>query len=235
MKGLKLRIRGRWAQFRKPETNNNPLTHDFITKTAVIGMIGAVLGIERPDMRLLIPILSQNLLYGVQVNGVVQKESWAFTMRNASRPNDPAEKAPRQMEFLREPDFTVALALQNDLSVDIFDRFAEAVSRSEACFTPVLGLHNCPAELEMLESGFFLPEQGAYRSTGFVLRTHRPSEDFNIFQFRLGFERIPTSQDDNWWNQPANYSDVIYPSNGAEIAVTGDFFRFTSGETWCLV
>ena len=46
MKGLQLNVEGNWAHFKKPETNNNPLTHDLITKTALIGMIGAVLGIE---------------------------------------------------------------------------------------------------------------------------------------------------------------------------------------------
>jgi CRISPR-associated protein Cas5h len=43
MKGFQLEISGNWGHFKKPETNNNPLSHDFITKTALIGMIGAVL------------------------------------------------------------------------------------------------------------------------------------------------------------------------------------------------
>ena len=47
MKGHQIIIKGNWAHFRKADTNNNPLTHDFITKTALIGLIGAVLGIER--------------------------------------------------------------------------------------------------------------------------------------------------------------------------------------------
>jgi CRISPR-associated protein Cas5 subtype I-B len=51
MKGFQLEISGNWGHFKKPETNNNPLSHDFITKTAFIGMIGAVLGIERQEMK----------------------------------------------------------------------------------------------------------------------------------------------------------------------------------------
>ena len=50
MKGFQFKIDGDWAHFKKPETNNNPLSHDLIPKTALIGMIGAVLGIEREKM-----------------------------------------------------------------------------------------------------------------------------------------------------------------------------------------
>lgn len=43
MKGFQFKIDGDWAHFKKPETNNNPLSHDLIPKTALIGMIGTVL------------------------------------------------------------------------------------------------------------------------------------------------------------------------------------------------
>ncbi len=232
MQGCKFRVQGHWAQFRKPETNNNPLTHDFITKTALIGLIGAVLGKQREEMRSLFPILSTDLLYGVQISGVVKKESWAFTMRNVNKQN---EKAPRQMEFLRDPNFVVVLALADVRSLDVFTRFVSALQNNEACYTPVLGLHNCPAELEWLTEGDFAAAQGEYRSKGFVLRSHKLSTEFDFRQFRLGFERIPSYQNDDWWNQPDGYRDVIYPTTDAEVAVIGDHYQFSTGEAWCLI
>ena len=86
MKGAILNIRGNWAHFKKPETNNNPLTHDFITKTALVGMMGAVLGIEREQMKSQFPLLTRGLLYGVQVVNPVKKISWGFTSRSAIHP-----------------------------------------------------------------------------------------------------------------------------------------------------
>src|SRR5215210_1026953 len=100
MKGALISIEGNWGHFKKPETNNNPLTHDFITKTALIGMIGAVLGIERPEMREVFPQLSEDLCYGVQIRGAVKKESWSFKLRYAA---NLFEKRPVQMEFLKNP------------------------------------------------------------------------------------------------------------------------------------
>lgn len=73
MKGFQFKIDGNWAHFKKPDTNNNPLSHDLIPKTALIGMIGAVLGIEREKMKSLFPQLSEDLLYGVELLKPVKK------------------------------------------------------------------------------------------------------------------------------------------------------------------
>ncbi|MDR3708831.1 MAG: CRISPR-associated protein Cas5 [Capsulimonadaceae bacterium] len=234
MNGIIIRVSGRWAQFRKPETNNTPLTHDFITKTAMIGLVGAVLGVERGPMRALFPQLCEDLLYGVLIRGVVKKQSWAFTLRNAHKPNDPAEKAPRQMEFIRDPDYYVALALRGERSSGVFQQFADAVQNCKACFTPVLGLHNCPAELEWLHTGEFLARQETYQTKGFALRTHTLVGKIEP-RLRVGFERIPTYQDDNWWNRPDGYREVVYPSAGTELQVSGEHFVFSTGEAWCLI
>jgi CRISPR-associated protein Cas5h len=235
MQGMILNVSGRWAQFRKPETNNNPLTHDFITKTAFVGLMGAVLGKERQEMRVLFPNLCEDLLYGVQIKGVVKKESWGFTLRRVDNQNDPMEKSPRQMEFLRNPDFTIVLALQNERSAETFTQFARSLRDGEACYTPVLGLHNCPAELAWMSENRFESEEGEYTTKGFVLRSHRFRPDANLSAFRVGFERVPTYQDNDWWNRPDGYREVAYPSNGMDITVNGDHYRSDIGEAWCLI
>lgn len=231
MQGAFLHIQGQWAQFRKPETNNTPLTHDFLTKTALVGLIGAVLGIERQEMRSLFPILCEDLVYGVQVRHLVNKVSWGFTLRNVHRQNDPGEKAPRQMEFLRNPDYTVALALRGTRSEERFTQFITAIQSSEARYTPVLGLHNCPAELDWSGETEFEAGNGTYQTQGFALREHRLVDLTNL---RVGFERIPTYQDSDWWNVPDRYREVVYPSNGGSIVMDGEHFRSNRGE-WCLI
>lgn len=231
MQGAFLHIQGQWAQFRKPETNNTPLTHDFLTKTALVGLIGAVLGIERQEMRSLFPVLCEDLVYGVQVRRLVNKVSWGFTLRNVNQQNNPSEKAPRQMEFLRNPDYTVALALRDVRSQETFTQFITAIQSSEARYTPVLGLHNCPAELGWIGETEFEAGNGTYQTQGFALRKHRLVDPTNL---RVGFERIPTYQDNDWWNVPDRYREVVYPSNGGSIVMDGEHFRSNGGE-WCLI
>lgn len=241
-----LTIKGHWAHFKKPETNNNPLTHDFITKTALIGMMGAVLGIDREQMRSLFPILSQDLLYGVALQQRVWKQSWAFTLRRFD--TDKAQlvagqSAPRAFEILREPCFSVLLALNDTRSEDYFESFVRMVSNEEAHCSPILGLHNCPAEIELSEIGEASLETGSFETYGFVPRNRRPQTDITG-SFRMGFERLPTIQNDIMWNPPDRYIEVVYsdvPAYGSRTVIRGEGehfkVRYQSGreEKWCLI
>lgn len=236
MKAAIIKIEGNWAHFKKPETNNNPLTHDFITKTALIGLIGAVLGIERNEMRSLYPRLSEDLLYGVQILESVKKESWSFKLWRLDESDPNKIKRPVQMEFLKNPRFSVAVALKNDRLNEIFENFIFAIGRSQARFTPVLGLHNCPANLSLFARGEFEEANGQFTTKSFVSAENHKLENVTATkEFHVGLEKIPTFQNDDFWNLPDKYLRVVYPSENREIAVSGKYFRFSDGSNWFLV
>ncbi len=235
MKGFLFDLKGNWAHYRKPETNNNPLTHDFITKTALLGLIGAVLGIERTEMARLFPQLSEDFLYGVCVKNAVKKESWGFTLRYVV---DFFQKAPKQMEFLKKPENRIALALKNDTneeSANIFSAFLSAIEKQEAKFTPVLGLHNCPAELSFVAAGEFNEASGDFTTLSFVTDQHQLNKEDFLNGFRLGVERVPTFQNDDFWNLPEKYVRVIYPSEGKSISARGNYYQFSDQSQWTLI
>ena len=232
MNGLLLGIEGNWAHFKKPETNNNPLTHDFITKTALLGMIGAVLGLERSQMREVFPQLSDDLSYGVRIHGPVKKESWSFKLRYAA---SMFEKRPVQMEFLKNPRYTIAIRLENARSAGFFNDFATAVEAGQARYTPVLGLHNCPANLGSISSGDFEPLTGDFVTNGFITEKHRLTNISDGTTFRLGVERIPTYQNDDFWNLPDRYVRVFYPSEDREVSASGAYHVFSDGSQWTLI
>ena len=231
MKAFQLIVEGNWAHFKKPETNNNPLTHDFITKTAFVGLIGAVLGITRKEMRPLFPILCEDLLYGVQLLSSVKKESWGFTMRKAT---NLLEKAPKYMEFLKKPKYLIAVALEKNKSEDKFNHFLNSIKNNKSFFTPILGLHNCPANLYFVSEGEFkLKEIGQFQAKCFVSKKHKINLQESI-NFRVGIDRIPTYQNDDFWNLPEKYIEVIYPSEEQHIVVNGDYYEYDNGEKWWL-
>ena len=237
MRGFLFDIKGNWAHYRKPETNNNPLTHDFVTKTALLGLMGAVLGIERTEMAQLFPQFSEDLLYGVRVKAAVKKESWAFTLRYVV---DFFQKAPKQMEFLKNPENLIALALKDERSATQFDAFQQAIQAQEAQFTPVLGLHNCPAELGFVAAGEFRERNGEFTTQSFIKdyqldASKLISPSSAAKGFRLGVERVPTFQDNDFWNPPEKYVRVIYPSEGKEVFANGEYFQFTDESQWTLI
>jgi CRISPR-associated protein Cas5 subtype I-B len=231
MKAIKLEIKGNWAQFRKAETNNNPLSHDLITKTALIGMIGSVLGIERNEMKSLFPKLSDGLLYSVQVNNWVKKQSWGFTLRSVSHAWD---KAPKQMEFIKNADYTVIIGLKEVCCESYFTDFVNYCKKGKAYFTPVLGLHNCPAEINFIEEGEVVKKSGEFETYGFVTDDYPPIVE-ELAEFRIGFDKIPTFQNDDFWNLPDRFVKIVYPSNKSFIKTKGIHYEFNNESKWCMI
>lgn len=235
MKGVQLEIKGNWAHFKRPETNNNPLSHDMITKTALIGMIGAVLGVERKEMKVLYPQLSEDLLYNVQLLHPVKKISWGFTSHTAIEPT--ASGTPKYFEFLKDPDYLVSMALQDNRSEGVYNKFVDFIKEGNALYTPVLGWHNCPAELEFVSEGDFGEEKiGEFVTKGFVIAGSKPR--WFAGGFRIGFDKLPTYQNDDFWNLPEKYVNIIYPDCPHEMTVEGKYYVYSDGnktEKLCLI
>ncbi len=236
MQAIQIIVEGNWGHFKRPETNNNPLTHDFITKTALIGMIGAVLGFERDEMKPLFPQLSNDLLYGLELIRPVKKNSWGFTSHTAFKPWESG--TPKYFELLKNPSFKILIALKNHNSKTIFDKFSNAVENEEAVFTPVLGWHNCPANLKFIsksEIEIVVNSSESVKMNCFVSTYHK-LQFSGIEAFRVGFETLPTFQNDDFWNLPDRYEKVIYPDAGNSISVKGDYFLDKKhNEKWWLI
>lgn len=230
MKAFQFIVEGNWGHFKKPETNNNPLTHDLITKTAVIGLIGAVLGVERQEMKKLFPQLSDNLFYGVQLLSQVKKVSWGFTTRKALYPTSTAQehRNPTYFEFLKNPAFKITLALKNDVSQNEFEEFLTAIKNNDAVYTPVLGWHNCPANLKFKSEGIIAEmQEGEFETSCFVSIVHKPKVSG---KFRVGFDKLPTYQNDNFWNLPDKYQQIIYPDFPYKLTVEGQYCQYQNTE-----
>lgn len=240
MKGVIFNIEGNWGHFRKPETNNNPLTHDFITKTALVGLVGAVLGKNRKEMNELFPILTNGFVYGIQVLNDVTKFSYGFTSRKLGGSSKGEQRSRKRMEILKDPNYKIALAVKNDDTENLFDEFVFSIKNNIARYTPVFGIHNCPANLEsksILEGNFTEKESGnnEFETTSFVALNYQElAKVSQTKHFRVGIDRIPTYQKD-FYNPLDKYVTVAYPSNGNTIKAKGKFFEFNDESKWALI
>ena len=236
MKAIYLNIKSNWAHFRKVETNNNPLTHDFITKTAFIGLLGAVVGIERKEMRTLFPKFSDGLLYSVAIKNPVIKQSWSFTLREIKK----HKKSPSQFEVLKDSNFDVIVALKDDSLGKYFYQFLAYLEMGQSFYTPVMGLHNCPAELTFLSEGDLSSENGDFITQGFISNEHtiNPTDLKDMLSSRIGFDKMPTYQNDDFWNLPERFVQVSYPTEGNTLSAKGDYYNYNSenfNSQWYLI
>ena len=236
MKGFQLEIKGNWGHFKRPETNNNPLSFDIMPKTAFIGMVGAVLGIKREAMRIFFPQFCEDIVYGIQLLSSVKKESYGFTGHTAINPT--AIKSPKSFEMLKKPQYLVCVGLKDSRSETYFESFKRFIMRSEALYTPVLGLHNCPAELYFKSEGIIEGlKNGVFFTKSFILAKQHKIANISD-DLRIGFDRIPTFQNDDFWNLPERYVDIIYPDSPHGIEVEGDYYEYVIkdyNEKWILV
>ena len=132
----------------------------------------------------------------------------------------------------------VSIALKNEQSETVFEDFKFAIKQNEAVFPPVLGWHNCPANLQWESEGEFSEiRNGTFETKGFVLAGEHTPKDISG-GFRIGFDKMPTFQTEDFWNLPDKYKNVIYPDCPHSILVEGDYYEYQSSkeiEKWCLI
>jgi CRISPR-associated protein Cas5h len=224
MRLLKFDIKGDYAHFKIPYTNNNPLTHSFITKTALLGLMGAVLGVERKEMRGLYPILSDGLKYSVRLNGKLDKVSisqYMFNFGNLTKPRPNA--TPKPMEYLKNVHYTVYLILESkdNIVVEFFQNFIEYIKQGFAVWNPTLGVANCPALIEGIEIGDAEQLEGEFNTQTFVGKVIYDDTSGIIYS-----DRIPTHQSDDWFNDPERYIDIKFTDRGGMLKSSGSYYRY---------
>jgi len=208
-KVIKFNLSGDYAHFKIPYTNNNPMTHSVITKTALIGLIGAVVGIERNDMKELYPILSDSLQYSVIFNGELKKESissYMFNFGNLSKSDRPL-KSPKPMEYIKNPNWVIYLKLDssnNDI-INIFNTFYNNILNNISVWRPTLGVKQCDCNICDVEMLDYDINSGECLIDSFVTNVKSYEKDIIINK-----DTIPTHQNNDWFNDPNKYITIYF-------------------------
>jgi CRISPR-associated protein Cas5h len=232
MKIIKFDIDADYGHFKIPYTNNNPLTHSFITKTALLGMIGAVLGIEREDMKPLYPILSDSLKYSVVLRSPLEKESVSLYTKNLDNfwKADRESKTPKPMELLKKPSYTVYVVVvdgervineQTKETVNmLMDKFIYHVEDGIYVWQPSLGVKNCPCELSNMAERETETYDGDFQTLGFVTKI---TEETDSIVFA---DDMPTHQNEFRFNDPAKYVAIKFTDDLTPLRSTGVHYKF---------
>jgi CRISPR-associated protein Cas5h len=224
MKAIKFRLSGDYAHFKVPYTNNNPLTYSFITKTALMGLIGAVIGIERKDMKRLFPLLCDNLKYSVAVNGEFKKESistYSCNLANYSKGRQ--TKVPRPMEYVKNPDWDIYVVLSgNNTEVEkVFENFCYNLENDIYIWRPTFGIKQCICNIDEVE--FFETNKcsGDFKTKTFVVNIKEFSDKQIIYN-----DNIPTHQNDDWFNDPKQNVSIYFTDNKNKLESCGEHYKF---------
>ncbi len=228
MKTYQAKFSGQWGHFRRPEANNNPITYDFMPKTAFIGMIGAVIGLSRKVLREKYTSLSHSIFYNVQILNSISKIATSFRIYKygGSMNTSSISNVPQFYELLRNPSFMITFFSQDE----IVKEFARKLKKRESKFTPTFGLANCPINIKNFAViDMKKVNKKNIRTKGFVPFECKPKINSDV---TVSYDKIPVTQNDDWFN--TEYKKVFYgyiPKNKyIEIGASNYEHQYTDGK-----
>ena len=155
-------ISSEYGHFRKYNTTTSPLTYSLPTRTAIAGLLGAILGIERETSNGIYPkgvipvqdfFSKQNSDIAIQIINPVKKEHIAINLINTgSRETfydlSKAGRTQIEYELLKDIKYRIFFCLENK---EVFDELSERIIAKNHHFSPYLGLAQFSASIYFVD------------------------------------------------------------------------------------
>lgn len=147
MKTLIFDITGEFAHFRKFNTTSSPLTYLIPTRTAVAGLLGAVVGLGREEFYEY--FLREKAGIAIQAKNKLTKQGYAFNLINTKEGmNRIKNRTQVKFEFVAQPCYRVFFT-HTDPS--IYDDIKSRIQTKRFFFQPYLGLAQLTADLVYID------------------------------------------------------------------------------------
>ncbi|MDH5462743.1 MAG: CRISPR-associated protein Cas5 [Nitrosopumilus sp.] len=154
MKLISFRISGAFAAFRDPSVTSNQTVYYIPSKSAVVGILGAMIGIKRSNH--LGEIYGEefqeffkNTKIGIQFESIPKKVTFFTNHRSLKEP----KTKPFKTELVENPRYTIYV----NTDEENFKKLSNAIKKNEFVFSPYLGHAYCQAavsdfkEIESIE------------------------------------------------------------------------------------
>lgn len=233
-------LSGEYGHFRKFNTTTSPLTYPIPTRTALTGLLGAVMGIERetaPGKFAVSTIPVQELFnrdncdLTVQLLAPVKKVNIGFNLLDTGNSFFEIRKSGRtqiEFELLKNPAFRIFVRLQDSA---LFDQLAGRLINRTHHFTPYLGLSQFTATFQnaTVTQGTartadlgYVPIQSAVNLS--LLTADQPIEFDQTAHYYV--ETMPIEL--NGERVVTRYGEVLVEANGVSVSVqTSEWFETT--------
>jgi CRISPR-associated protein Cas5h len=144
LKIISFRISGSFAAFRDPSITSNQTVYYIPSKSAVVGILGAMIGIKHSDQ--LGDIYSMEYLdffkqtsIGIQLESIPKKVVYFTNHRSMKE----AKTKPFKTEVVENPRYTIYV----DTEKMYFEKLSNTLKKNEFVYSPYLGHAYCPASV----------------------------------------------------------------------------------------
>jgi CRISPR-associated protein Cas5h len=152
---IKFKLSGDYALFKKPFANNQPQSFVIPPKTAILGLIGAIMGWSKSEYIKILPF--DNFFYAVKLLtdkikketvgiNIMQGKNAKFTVNEnpISNPPERGQRSPTRYEFIKDIKWEIFLMI-NDLN--ICEKFFERLQSKKFIYNPYLGMQQLFARI----------------------------------------------------------------------------------------
>ena len=145
---ISFEVTGNYASFRDPSVTSNQIIYYIPSKSAIVGLIGAVIGVKRGNT--LDELYSKEYLdffskikIGIKLCNNPKKIIYFTNHRSLKSP----KTKPVKKEILESPKYVIYVQAEDD----ILDKITTAIENNRYEFTPYLGHAYCIARISNLE------------------------------------------------------------------------------------
>jgi len=224
-------IRGEYGHFRKYNTTTSPLTYSIPTRTAIAGIIGAILGMEREIRDGVYPDSAEPVQeffskersdMAVQIMHPVKKENIGFNLINTKTSFYDLTRAGRtqiEFELVKDVHYRIYLSMTDKKK---FEELSERVINRNHHFTPYLGLAQFTAQIDFVQRAMahkVISDGGFVKIITAVNMSKLQGEPPVEFQreFFYSANNMPIEMDRN--REVLEYSEVLIEKNGNPLLV----------------
>jgi len=212
-KVIVLDVWGDYAHFKKIYTTSSPLTYSFPPRTAISGLIGAIIGLDKEDY--FRHFLRKDARIGCKIIKPIKKIRIGENHLNADNIKNMhliKNRNPTRREFVKDPKYRIYFSHSDET---IYDNLKALLSNHQSIYTPCLGL-------SQLICNFNYVGEFRLRSVGegpHAIGSVVPSKCIISPEFEEGkeyfSETLPNEMNDG--REVTDYSEILFERNGKEI------------------
>ncbi|MBP7067747.1 MAG: type I-B CRISPR-associated protein Cas5 [Methanothrix sp.] len=208
-----LDVWGNYAHFKKIYTTSSPLTYSFPPRTAISGLIGAIMGLDKKDY--FRHFLRKDARIGCKIINPIKKIRIGENHLNADSIKNMhliRNRHPTRREFVKDPKYRIYIAHLDD---ELYDNLKSLLINHQSIYTPCLGLSQLicnfryVGEFDLVRLG-----EGPHAIGSVVPGKCIISPEFEERKEYFS-ETLPNEMNDG--REVTDYSEILFERNGKQI------------------
>lgn len=209
-------IWGDYAHFRKPYTTTSPLTYAFPPRTAITGIIGAILGLEKEKNNQALDSSQCNIAIKMlhPLKKTIISENFIDTKRAVLMSRIKGRTQIR-IEFLKDVRYRIYIGIFNN---EMHNKLKKMLQAHTSIFTVSLGISESIANFRFIGEYQYAKKQGDADIDSVIVMDEIKKESIKLEEEKEYFtDRFPMDMKEN--REVSRYSDILFERKCRKIKV----------------